>query len=601
MARFSKRLIPRFVTLTRPYLFSDEKWVARGLLALLVVLMLANTAALVLLNKQTGVFSSALANRDAARYWHSIYVTIGLVAVAVPIYGLYYFVRDKLSIQWRRWMTKQFLSNYFSNRAFYKLSFRTDIDNPDQRISEDINTFTQKSIYFLLIFIENGLTLVAFCGVLWTLSRPLVFILLAYATVGTLVTTLVFGRPLVGLNFFQLRREADLRFSLVRVRENAESIAFYRGEELESKYVTNRFGDVFSNYNRLIRWQFGLNLFQYAFTTAALVIPGVVLAPRVMRGEIDLGSVVQATGAFAAIFASLNIIVSKFDALSLFVAGVGRLDRFASSLENASTPSLPEEGESRIETIEDSPLSMQRLNLQTPDYKRTLVSDLSVSLAERESLMIVGASGGGKSSLLRAFAGLWDAGSGTVVRPPLNNILFLPQRPYMIIGSLREQLLYPGNKKGVTDEEFQKALKMVNLPNLIERCGGLDVEADWGKILSLGEQQRLALARVLLAERPYVILDEATSALDPENEAQLYELLQKAQVTLISVSHRPQVAKYHTHVLQLSGDETWQLLRAAEYQVEGKLGVVEAKGAGANGAGTNGKRRPPRGASSAAQ
>jgi putative ATP-binding cassette transporter len=566
MARFNRRFIPKFVVLSKPYLFSDEKWLARSLLALLVLLMLANTAANVLLNTQTGEFSSALAARDSDRYWRSIYFTTGLLIVAVPIYGFYYFVRDKLTIYWRRWMTTEFLNRYFNNKSFYKLTFRTEIDNPDQRISEDINTFTSRSIYFLLIFIETALQIVAFSGVLWSISTTLVYFLLAYAIAGTSITLFVFGRPLVGLNFFQLRREADFRYSLVRIRENAESIAFYRGEEQESRYVNQRFHEAFLNYNRLINWQLFLNLFQYTFTTATLIIPGIILAPRVMSGELEIGRVVQATGAFIAVFGALNVIVNKFDLLSLFAAGVGRLDRFSKSLDTASSP--PDDDRSRIQTTEETPVTMKDLRLQTPDYKRTLVKELSLTVENGNGLLIVGASGGGKSSLLRAVAGLWDSGSGTVVRPKLEEIIFLPQRPYMIIGDLRAQLLYPANKRELTDADFQRVLESVNLPNLIERCGGLDVEADWGKVLSLGEQQRLAFARVLLAERPYVILDEATSALDEDNESQLYELLRGTSATLISVSHRPHIAKFHTHVLILVGDETWQILRSEDFQPE---------------------------------
>ena len=390
MARFNRRIVPKFIVLSQPYLVSDEKWMARGLLALLVGLMLANTAASVLLNQQTGEFSSALAARDPDRYWKSIYFTIGLLVVAVPIYGFYYYVRDKLTINWRRWMTSKFLDNYFGNKSFYKLSFKAEIDNPDQRIAEDINTFTQRSIYFLLIFIETFLQIVAFSGVLWSISRGLVFFLIAYATVGTLVTVLVFGRPLVGLNFFQLRREADFRYSLVRVRENAESIAFYRGEEQESRYVFKRFQDAFANYNRLINWQLFLNLFQYAYTSATLIIPGIILAPQVMSGDLEIGSVVQATGAFAAVFSALNVVVSKFDLLSLFAAGVGRLDRFAKALETTSLH--PDEKQTRIETDVGVPVVMKSLSLKTPDFKRALVADLSMTLANGDGLLIVGAS-----------------------------------------------------------------------------------------------------------------------------------------------------------------------------------------------------------------
>ncbi|HEY0984176.1 ABC transporter ATP-binding protein/permease [Schlesneria sp.] len=568
MSRLNSRLVPRFVSLSKPYLASEQKWVARGLLALLVVLMLTNTAASVLLNKQTGEFSDALADRDSDRYWRSIYYTLGLIAIAVPVYGLYYYVRDRLTNHWRRWMTTRFINNYFSNTAFYRLTFAAEIDNPDQRIAEDINSFTQKSIYFLLIFIETGLQLIAFCGVLWNISQLLVYFIVVYAIVGTAVTTLVFGRPLVGLNFFQLRREADLRYSLVRVRENAESIAFYRGEKQESDLVLERFNDAYINFNKLVNWQFFLNIFQYAYITMTMIIPGIILAPRVMSGDITIGAVVQATGAFAAIFGALNVIVNKFDVLSYFAAGVSRLDRFAKTLEAMAQTSTVAPDQEHITTQEGDHFQVEQLTAQTPDGKRDLIKDLSLSLNEGDGLLIVGASGGGKSSLLRVLGGLWDYGSGQLTRPGLEKMLFLPQRPYLIIGSLRAQLLYPNYREGVTDEEFQSILEEVNLPNLIERCGGLDVEADWGKMLSLGEQQRLAFARVLLAEKPYVILDEATSALDEKNEATLYDRLRQGEVTLISVTHRPQVARYHTHVLSLTGKGDWELKTAEEYLAE---------------------------------
>ncbi len=551
--------------LAKPYWFSEDKWIARGLLILLIVLLLGNTAFSVLLLEQSGEFTSALASQNSDRYWTSIYKTIGIFAAAAPFYVFYYFVRDKLVNFWRRWLTHNFLDTYFRNDAFYKLAFNADIDNPDQRIAEDINTFTVRSIFYLLLAVETVLQLIAFCGVLWTISKTLVLFLLVYATIGTLIASVVFGRKLVALNMFQLRREADFRFSLVRVRENAESIAFYRGEEPESLHIKRRFRDVIENFNKIINWQWFLNLFQYSYSSVTLVMPGLILAPQVLRGDLEVGRVVQAAGAFAAIFTALTVIVNNFDTLSRFAAGISRLDKFSKSLDMSAAESSKDR--ELIKTMEADRLAIEHLTLQTPDYKRTLVVDLSLEIKSGEGLLIVGASGGGKSSLLRAVAGLWDSGSGSIVRPPLQEMFFLPQRPYMIIGTLRGQLLYPSAERDVTDDKLLEILKAVHLPDMVERCGGMEIEADWGKILSLGEQQRVAFARVLLAQPRYVILDEATSALDSENEESLYQQLHDSGATLVSVSHRPNIRKYHKHVLELSGDGSWHVTLADDAKV----------------------------------
>jgi vitamin B12/bleomycin/antimicrobial peptide transport system ATP-binding/permease protein len=560
------KLIPRFVRLTIPYLKSEHRWVAWGLIILLIGLMLADTSIAVMLNWQTGEFSTALAEQDSDRYWKSTYLTIALIVIGFPTYGLYYYVRDRLTLHWRGWMTKEYTSKYFGDRRYYQLTYATSIDNPDQRMSDDINSFTSKSIYFLLIFIETFLQIIAFSGVLWYLSHTLVWTLVIYAVVGTLFTTLVFGRPLVALNFFQLKNEADFRYSLIRVRENAESIAFYRGEDKERGYVHGRFGEVLSNSKRLINWQFFLNSFQSLYTSATYVIPAIILAPSVLKGEMEVGAVVQATGAFAKVFSALNVVVSKFDQLSYFTAGVGRLDRFSKSLQDAEPAS---EASPRIESHEvpaDSISAFNQVSLETPDGKRRLIEDFELEIQPGTRLLIVGASGGGKSSLLRAFAGLWTQGKGVIARPPLDDILFLPQRPYMVVGTLRDQFLYPNNDPQLTDQDLCQALESVRLPKLVDRFGGLDASCDWSKTLSLGEQQRVALARVFLSQQKFIVLDEATSALDEKNESEVYDKLAAAGATLISISHRPSVARFHNVVLQIDGEGGWAVLTPEQYQ-----------------------------------
>ncbi len=554
----------RFAVIARPYWLSEEKWKARGLLVLAVLLLLGQTAFNVLLNEQTGEFTSALAARDADRFWLSIRQCIAIVVVAVPIYALYYYVRDTLGIFWRRWLTNRFLDRYFADRAYYALNAAGTIDNPDQRISEDINAFTQQSLYFLMIALGAVIQLAAFTGVLWSISRELVWFLIFYALVGTTVTVAVFGRVLIGINFLQLRREADFRFSLVRIREHAEAIALHRGEEQESFQAKQFFGAAFANYRKLLRAQLNLNLFQYAYSFLTIVLPSAIIATRVISGELEVGRAVQAAGAFAAILGAVAVIVDHFEGLSRFAAGIDRLGTFSRALAGKEAP-RPDSG-GQIESAWGPHLALEHLTLLTPGRERTLIVDLSVSAEPGQGLMIVGDSGGGKSSLLRAIAGLWIAGAGRIVRPAPEETMFLPQQPYMVLGSLRSQLLYPGRGRPVSDQELLRLLERVNLGDLARRFGGLDAELDWGKVLSIGEQQRLAFARVLLCRPRYVMLDEATSALDRANEDHLYRELAATSTTPVSVSHHAALLKFHRQVLELAGNGQWRLHLAADYR-----------------------------------
>jgi vitamin B12/bleomycin/antimicrobial peptide transport system ATP-binding/permease protein len=561
---FDRRLWHRFWIIAKPYWLHEEKWIARGMLALLVLLLLGRTEFTVLFNQQSGEFTSALAARDSARFWHSMRIFGAVLAIAVPIYAFYYFVRDKLGILWRRWLTARFLGRYFKDRAYYELTSNHTIDNPDQRIADDINSFTTKSLTFLLEVIGAVLQLIAFSGILWGISKMMVGFLIVYALIGTVVTFGVFGKPLIGLNFQQLRREADFRFSLIRIRENAEAIAFYRGEARESAHVIDRFGELFRNYNKLLKRTLGLNLFQYAYSFVTYILPSLIIAPRVLSGELEVGRVVQAAGAFTAMLSALTIFVDNFETLSGFAAGIERLHSFSKSLV---VEPVSAHADSTIQRAEQESLELKGLTLQTPNRNRTLVTDVSVAVKEGHGLLIVGASGGGKSSLLRAIAGLWNAGTGTISRPKLEEMLFLPQRPYMILGTLRSQLLYPNTDREISDDELKEVLVQVNLADIVERCGGFDEELDFAKVLSVGEQQRLAVARVLLSKPRYVVLDEATSALDEKNEAHLYTQLVAGKATLVSVTHHPGLVKYHGQVLELVGDGTWNLREAEGYKL----------------------------------
>ncbi len=534
------------------------------LLATVLILSLSVTGINVAFSYIANYFTNALVQKNQDLSYLFVVVYFCGFMLGIPIVAFYGYVQSYLGMRWREWLTDEFLRKYFTNRSYYEIESRAQIDNPDQRIMEDIRSFTRTSLGFLLIILGSLMDIVSFTGILWSKSGLLVGVVLGYSVIGTLLTVLI-GRRLVGFNFNQLRYEADFRYSLVHVRDNAESIAFYQGEKPEIAQIGDRFKKVIGNFNLLIGWQRNLSFFTTAYSYLPVVLPFLVLFPQYFAGKIEYGDMVQANFAFTQIYAALSLIVSQMEQITNFAAGVERLSTFADAV--TPTPaSVP-----GITTDEADRFALADVTLLTPNRNRTLFHGLTVDLSGRDNLVVVGQSGVGKSSLLRAIAGLWTQGSGAILRPALEEIYFLPQRPYMLLGSLKDQLLYPRMQQEIPEEELRRVLQCVNLADLPERSGGFEAELVWADVLSLGEQQRLAFARLFINRPGFAVLDEATSALDSENEARLYGKLREFGIHYISVGHRISILDYHDYVLELRGQDQWQLLTVDDYKIKANI------------------------------
>jgi putative ATP-binding cassette transporter len=553
MPRSNRQLIARFVRVTKPYWTSEARSRGFALLTMTLLLVCGVNAVNVTLSWVAGQFMTALTSKDALGFYAMLrWYALGF-ACGTPIVVMYFYMGDKLALAWRSWLTEYFVQKYFAKQAYYHINNSQKIDNPDERIAQDVREFTKYAINFMLTIVGSMITFCSFITILWAISTTLVFVVICYAFLGTLVT-LYLGRRLIGLNFDQMRHEADLRYHLIHVRNHRESIAFYRGEEPEQKRILQRLRDVVMNFSLVIGWQRNLGFVKTSYDYLIVLIPSIVIAPLFFRGEIDFGVITRADMAFAQILAALSVVVAQFRTFSEFLAQVDRLGELLEGLEEP-----PVQIGATVGLVEQAHVAFDNITLFTPNQERRLISQLRLEVENGGSLLVMGPSGCGKSSLLRLLAGLWNSGSGWVRRPPLEQMAFLPQRPYMLLGSLREQLAYPRDAVTFTDTRMGAALVRCGLPELATRVGGLDAVLQWEDVLSLGEQQRLAFARLSLSMPKFVILDEATSALDVDNEARLYGMMRDSGVSYISVGHRPSLRGFHTRVLELAGDGSWKV------------------------------------------
>ena len=550
----------QFWTISKAFFASERRRRARSFLIALLVLALAMGAVQVLMSYAGRDFMTAINEKDPQAYWRTLLRYLGTFALAIPI-GVYYrWVEERLALLWREWMAQHLVKRYFNNRAYFRLRGSESVDNPDQRISEDVRNFTTSSLSFLLIGLNSLITLITFSQILWLISGTLVIVLLIYAIAGTAIS-IVIGRKLVRLHYHQYEKEANFRYGLVRVRDNAESIAFYRGEKREHLDLFNRLTAAVANMRLIIIRNRNLAFFTISYNYLALVLPVLIVAPLYMRGKVEFGVVTQAIGAFGAVLTAVSLIITQFGMLSAYLAGVQRLGSLWDQLDEHDAEEQRITYEAKNVPEENSRIvKLDKLTICTPGVAKILVKELSFELRAGQSLLIMGPSGTGKSSVLRTISGLWPGASGLLERPAADQLMFLPQRPYMVEGSLRDQLLYPYPDRGASDEEITETVTAVNLGDVLERVDGdLTRVVDWSNVLSLGEQQRIAFARLFLRKPKFAFLDEATSALDEDNQEALYHLLRKTKIGYISVGHRTTLVPYHDRLLVLDRSGSWKV------------------------------------------
>ncbi len=544
----------RFGRAVKDFANCEVGWQARGLFALLIALLVVFNA-LNVVNSYVGRdFMTAIADRDSARFTRQAIAYLGVFGASTLVGAFYSFSEQRLGLLWREWLTRQLLGAYLARRAYYRLSAAGLLTSPDERIAEDVKSFTATTLSFVLMLSNATVTMVAFSGVLWSISRTLFGVAVLYAACGSVLTVL-FGRPLVWLNYNQLDKEADFRANLVHVQQNAESIALLHRERGLGARLRRRLDDLTANMRRLIAVNRNLAFFTNGYNYLIQIIPVLVVAPLFIRGEVEFGVITQSTMAFSVLLGALSLVVTQFQSISAFTAVIARLGSLVDAMENVQSPAA-----APIDVREDEGcVAYERLTLRSPGNDHVLVKELSVSVPRGTKALIAGPNDAAKVALFRATAGIWEHGSGRIVRPALDAILFLPERPYLPPGTLRDVLVPTGREGTIADEQLATVLHQMGLEAVLERMGGLDVERDWDDALSLGEQQLLSVARVVLAAPRFVFLERPRATLGVEHAERTLGLLRERSITCLTLGDGGDSEDDYDVVLELAEDGTGTL------------------------------------------
>lgn len=528
-----------------------------AMFALTLVLLMVAINGLNVVNSFVGrYFMSAIENRDMAVFQRQTLYYVGVFLASTVVLVFYRFTEERLGILWREQLTRGLTEAYLQDRTYYRLDSATGVANPDQRISEDVRAFTTTTLSFVLLIVNGSLTAISFSGVLWTISPLLFGVAVIYAVIGSLLA-IYLGKPLIRLNYNQLDMEANFRSDLIHVREHSESIALAHREGRFKARLNKRLDALTGNFRRLIRINRNLGFFTNGYNYFIQIIPALIIAPMFIAGHKEFGVITQSTMAFATLVGAFSLIVTQFQSISAFTAVVARLHTLSDAIEKTQRTPL-----CMIE-VEESPdrVVFENVTMHSADWSRLLVSDLNLEIRRGSRWLVIGKDDAPKVALFRATAGVWGCGAGRIIRPGLDDILFLPERPYLPPGTLREALLRTGMEKVTPDSEIMAVLVKLGLEEVVSHANGLDTDQDWDDLLSIGEQHLLSISRIFLAKPAFVFLDRPGSSLPKSQISSILDMLAEQGIGVVILSKNGESRLRYDAVLEIKAEGTWEIRR----------------------------------------